>query len=224
MQRFAVLVALLLCPCVAGAGAWPREKGRTFLSFGATVSVPYDDPGAPPRTYVSLYSETGLGRGLTFGIDAGMDPDQDSTAILFLRKSFGPEDRRHLLAVQAGIGATTDGAATDYLLQLGGAWGRGLETRFGRGWIALDAQALYWAEQGEVAVKADLTLGLKPVERTKLMLQVQSGQYPGSDPYVRLVPSVARKIGRRTHLEIGAEFGVTGDDRFGLKLGTWLEF
>jgi hypothetical protein len=53
---------------------------------------------------------------------------------------------------------------------------------------------------------------------------VQVGDYPGSDFYLRLVPSVAREIRPGRMIELGAQFGVAGDSRVGVKLGTWLEF
>ena len=72
--------------------------------------------------------------------------------------------------------------------------------------------------------KADLTLGLNTGDRTKLFVQFQGGKYPGNDPYLRVVPSMAYRIGDRHHLEFGVPVGLLGGETLGLKLGTWLEF
>lgn len=185
--------------------------------------MPPDDP-AVVDTYGSVYLEHGLTPRLTLGLDAGTDPGADGSAIVFLRRPVDFGGQTHRFAVQVGMGAARSAGGTDALLQLGASWGRGLETRFGPGWAVVDVSTLYNPARETVAAKADLTLGIRPDERTKLMLQFQSGDYPGSDPYLRVVPLVARKFGARVHVEMGARLGLAGDERVGVKLGTWLEF
>jgi len=224
MRSWLFCFALLLWPALAGAGPWAREKGSTFVSTSYSVTTPISAPGEDLQRFGALYVERGLGHRLTFGLDAGMDGGNNHSAILFLRRTldFGTEHSK--FAYQSGIGAVNAADGYEYLVQAGASWGRGLETRFGPGWAVLDVSAQYNVAQQSVISKADLTIGIKPVERTKLILQFQAGSYPGSDPYLRLAPSVARQFGKWTHVEIGAQIGLIGDDRMGLKLGTWLEF
>ena len=224
-MRFSLIcLALMGLPGIADAGAWARDKGETFISNSYLIAAPPGDITAGIETYGSLYLEHGLGHGLTIGLDAGMDQLNRYTAFAFLRRSVGAAGAAQKFAVQAGLGTTTGGGAAEYLLQLGASWGHGLKTRFGPGWIAVDASLLYHPERRDYAAKTDITLGVATSERTKWILQVQLGDYPGSDPYLRLSPSLARRIGERTHIEIGAQIGVVGDNRVGLTLGTWLEF
>lgn len=225
MRIWLIITAAMLYAAQSVAGAWPREEGSMFLSFGYTLSSPKDALGDDLQGYSSTYLERGLGADLTLGVDAGMETDTDYSAIFFLRRPFGSGAGPNVFAYQGGLGlAGSAGTRHDYLLQLGASWGRGLTTPWGAGWAALDTSVQYRLEKGEIAGKADLTLGLKPTDRTKLMIQMQVGDYPGSAPYLRLVPSVARELGRGRHIELGAQFGVRGDDRLGARLGTWLEF
>jgi hypothetical protein len=228
MRGVLIFLWITLAPALAEAGAWAREKGSFFASTTATAVADPDDVSNTLKTYGSLYAEYGLGRQLTAGVDTGMEETTDYSAMFFLRKSFTLGADTNQFAVLGGLGVGSTGAgvggSSQWLTQIGFSYGRGFETRFGGGWLAFDTSATYRTGSQDVAGKADLTLGLKPTERTKLMLQLQAGQYPGSDPYLRVVPSIARKFGERVHIELGAQIGVVGDERVGLKLGTWMEF
>ena len=71
----AALALALVLPAGALAGAWPRPKGETFLSFGQEFST-----GATTllgavtdiRSWSSVYAEYGLTDRLTIGLDAGL--------------------------------------------------------------------------------------------------------------------------------------------------------
>ncbi len=220
MRFWLSCLILAIVPITAGAGAWPRDKDSVFLSFSSVLSTPTGVLGRDLQVYSSLYAEYGLSRDLTLGLDAGKGQGGDYSATVFLRMPLLRRAERHRFAFKAGLGLAED----DTLVNLGASWGRGMETRYGHGWVSLDTDLVYHTRAGTFAGKADLTLGIKPGERTKLMLQLQIGDYPGSGPFVRLAPSVARKFGSRTYVVLGAKIGVVGDDRAGLKLGTWLEF
>jgi len=227
MRIWPICVALLLWPALASAGAWPREKGTAFLSFSYMIAAPYDAlgvSGSDLDQYANVYLEVGMTPRLTFGVDGGMDPGGSYTVIAFLRRPIDLGGDKNVYAMQAGIGAEYAEGGPQYLVQSGLSWGRGLQTRFGSGWAGLDATVTYNTVQRNYVPKANLTLGLNANDRTKLMLQVQAGAYPGSDPYLRLAPSVVRKMSKRTYLEFGAQLGLAGDERVGVKLGTWLEF
>ena len=110
------------------------------------------------------------------------------------------------------------------MLQFGAAWGRGISTRWGNGWIAADGAVRYRLETEGIVAKLDLTVGIKPFDRAKLFVQVQAGRYPDADPYLRVVPSVAYRIAPGRHIELGVPVGLAGDNSVGVKIGTWLEF
>jgi len=224
MRSWFFYLVLGLFPALAEAGPWAREKGKSFLSFSVTATTPTGDIGTTPEFFGAFYMERGLGRDLTLGFDTGINQEMDTTSIMFLRRPVGGTNGANRFALQLGAGTTVSSEGVDYLGQAGASWGRGLETRFGAGWAVLDLSAQYRITAQELVSKADLTFGVKPNERTKIMMQLQTGKYPDSDLFVRLVPSVARKIGERTQVELGAQIGLSGDDRVGIKLGTWLEF
>lgn len=224
MNRFCCALLMIMLPCQVLAGAWPRERGSTFLSFSTLVTTPSDAIGDDLSSTPSIYVERGGRRDLTFGLDAQMSFDGDYSAFVFVRKPVAQRFDTHRFAVLAGAGVSTSANDSELILRLGAAWGKGLKLNSLSGWAAVDATADYQTETGEVALKADLTLGLKPSEKTKLILQFQSGDYPGSDPYLRAAPSVVLQVGEGRHLELGVQVGLKGDDRVGLKMGTWLEF
>ena len=214
-----------LFPATAVAGAWPREPGSWFLATSYTVRGDVASLGTPAFTMSGSSSvEYGLTPTLTFGVYANRADSGDYSVLAFARHPVGFGLVPGKLAVQAGIGTHGTAVSNERLLQLGVNWGKGIKTGFGPGWLALDTQLHYRLTTGDIVLKADLTLGVKPNDRTKLMLQLQSGLYPGTDPYVRLAPSVARKIGNRQHIVLGVEADLIGGSDIGLKLGTWLEF
>lgn len=224
-MRFLVISLILgLIPAPVLAGAWPREQGKTFLSFGTTLSAPYDDLGQDQQLFHQLYFERGLARDLTFGLDAGTDMDAAYSVTAFLRRPIKLGFNQDVFALQAGLGVASSGGGTDYLLEFGPSWGRGIDTPLGTGWMSADASAQYNTGLDELGLSADFTVGINPTERSKLILQVQTGQAAGSDPFVRLAPSYVRQFAQGRYLELGAQVGVVGDTRAGVKLGSWLEF
>lgn len=219
-----LLLSALIWSSAAFGGAWPREVGGVFLSFGTSFDVNYDVPGNESAQMHTLFAEYGLRPKLTLGLDAQLTDQGDYSAILFLRRPIIEKSQSHRFAFQGGVGIVEKAKKSDYLIQGGFAWGKGIETKFGSGWMSLDSSLEYHLDSADVVTKADFTFGVKPSTRTKLMVQVQTGAYPGSDPYVRFAPSIAREFGKGRHLVLEGNFGVLGESKAGMKLGTWLEF
>ncbi|MGC9370960.1 MAG: hypothetical protein ACP5DX_15590 [Paracoccaceae bacterium] len=220
-------LALALSAGPAQPGPWPREAGTGFLSLSHSVTEDRARAGRPVSGYSAVYGEFGLGRARTLGLDAGRgDRYGDWSAILFFRRALDDGRGRHRFALEFGLGGMgADGMQSQALLRPGLSWGRGLETALGPGWAALDSFVEYRLDDRNAALKADLTLGLKPRPGQMLILQVQSGDYPGADPYLRLVPSYVRRLGRSgTYLEIGLKAGLAGEETQGLKIGLWHRF
>lgn len=227
MRPHAAALALALSAGAAQPGPWPREAGTAFLSLSHSVTEDRTRPGHPVSGYGALYGELGLGGWLTLGLDAGRgDRYGDWSMIIFLRRALDDGRGRHRLSVEIGVGGMgADGAKTQPLLRPGLSWGRGVATGWGPGWAALDSLVEYRPEDRTAALKADLTLGLKPDPDRMLILQLQSGDYPGSEPYLRLAPAYVRRLGRSaTFLEIGLKAGLVGERTRGLKIGLWRRF
>jgi hypothetical protein len=227
MRFILTFLGILLLATSAQSGAWPRDAGTTFVALSFTAKADRTTmatSGFPEDNYSALYLEHGVTPRLTLGLDSGYAKDGTYAALAFARRPIASGAGPNVFAISAGLGVTNLGGQSDTVSMVGLHFGRGLATRLGGGWVALDTSARYRILQRNAVVKADLTLGLAVQPRTKLMLQFQAGQYPGSDAFLRVVPSVARKFGRNMHVELGLEVGAIGDRQIGLKLGTWLEF
>jgi hypothetical protein len=234
MRLLPALLCLMLCAMLcaqdAAAGAWPREKGATFVSLGHTATTGFQSlllPDRELRGYTSLYAEHGLTEAWTLGLDAGIasgDETATAAALVFLRHPLGGAGI-HRFAAEAGIGYQHDDVdGTQGRLRPGLSWGRGFDSRWGGGWLGLETSADLRLPTGDVALKADATAGIRRGDDWMLIFQVQSGLYPGSDLLVRLAPSVVRQVRKGTHLQLGLIGGVAGDDSIGGKLGLWMEF
>ena len=222
---------LVLASAPARAGAWPRERGEVFLSFGQQAST-----GATTllgavtdiRSWSSVYAEYGLTERLTVGLDAGLGQGRDervAAALVFARLPvWSPGAHRVALDLGLGTLAVTD-EARQTRLRLGLAWGRGLaDGRWGGGWLGMESSAELREPAGEVALKADFTAGWKPSERWMLIGQVQTGYYPDAGGVVRLAPSVVRKVSARSHLQLGATAEIVGERALGVSGAVWFSF
>ena len=227
MGRIAAFVILLILPEISLAGAWQRDEGATFLSFSYTATAPVADWKAgsvDPDGFTAFYVERGLGTGLTLGLDAGAAEAGERTVIVFVSRALTQPDDKNQSAIQFGIGNLSAFASDQPLVQVAASLGRGLGGARGPGWMAADAQLHYRTETGEIVKKLDLTYGATISDRTRAIFQIQTGDYPGSDPYLRLAPSVVYRLSEGAMVEAGAAFGLSGGETFGLKIGTWLEF
>ncbi len=229
-----VLAALLaLLPDSSLAGAWPRDPGRTFLSFGTEI-------GADGLAFASLYAERGLPRRWTAVLDVGGDPTGgDAAAALTLRIPVedGTGPNRFALSFGSGV-VVEDGWQVTQIIGLGQArpfarvgahWGRGLEIGPGTGWVGLDGLVdvtipVVADDPADHAWKLDATLGINRSDRLATVLQVQMGGPFVGDAYVRVQGTVVRSLGPSARIEAGAIVGLAGDDTRALKAGVWLDF
>ncbi|MDQ2091670.1 hypothetical protein [Marimonas arenosa] len=213
----AALFAALAGP--VAAGAWPRDRKEGFLSATSRISGP--GWAGPYSVYSTTYIEYGLGRRLTAGFDIGHGISGSGKAVVFLRKSLPEMGRGHVVAAELGLGQI----AGEPTVRPGLSWGRGITRRSGStGWLSLETVAEFRLDSGRVDLKADFTLGLNHGARLKSILQVQTGVSQGDPSFIRAAPSVAVKLGRKAHVELGLTAGIVGDTDYGLKLGLWREF
>ncbi|SEP77813.1 hypothetical protein [Thalassovita taeanensis] len=215
MLRVLVLILCLLPP-PGWAGAWLRDKGQGFSA--ATLNVNRTDAGL--SHYAGTYVEYGLTTRITLGVDAGRGVSGDSKTIAFLRRPLRAPKGNHRFAVELGLGEI----AGQPVLRPGLSYGLGFDGRFGSGWLSVDTVAEWHARSGRVDVKADLTLGLSPTPKLKAMMQLQTGKSMTEPAFLRLVPSVAYRLGERWHLEAGLSHTVIGDRETGMKFGLWCDF
>lgn len=217
-MRTLFLIAALMLTQPANAGAWLRNEGTGFLSFGSTI----DEFG---RSFGSAYGEYGLRSKLTLGakVDVDMTAGQigNGSAYVFARKPIATGTHKYKLAYELGIGGTIE-QDPSALLRTGLSYGRGYAAWDRAGWVAIDS-ALEWVESDDsFTVKLDSTVGITLSDRFKVMFQVFYSQTE-SEATTTLAPSLIWQpkpdIDRSYQLGIEAKDGVLG-----LKLGVWRSF
>jgi hypothetical protein len=228
----APLSALLLLAAASQveAGAWPREPGAVFLSFSSTLSTGAETLLAPLtdiRSASQVFAEYGLSETWTLGLDALRATGDDATltaGLVSLRRPVWRGDGGGIAAAELGLGFLDDADGTQARVRPGLSWGRGFESLRGGGWLGVESSVELRLPSGDTAVKADFTAGLKPTDTWMLIAQVQTGLYPDADPIVRLAPSVVRRLGPKSHAQLGLLGSVAGDDAVGVKLAFWFSF
>lgn len=200
------------------AGAWPRGEGNHFLS--TTMRVAASTLDGPFFTYNTFYYEYGLTDRITIGTDLGRAVSGEIKAIAYARLPILQGSGRNKIAIEIGFGTI----AGNTVVRPGLSLGRGINTRWGHGWLALESVAEIAVKTNQVDYKADFTIGVDVRPKIKLIMQLQTGA-PSGDPYfARLASSVVVKISRKSHIELGMTTGLVSDNQIGLKIGMWREF
>ena len=233
MWRALLLLALML-PDLAQAGPWLRAEGEKFLSFSLLLED-VDESGSA-NGYASLYGEYGATPNLTLGVDIGTNEDGVFNAFAFALLPISQDRIKIAFEIGAGLVERAGtlrsdlsngsfGAVTSALaVRPGLSIGTGFSAMGTEGWFAIDTRGEIMVEDGDAALASDITLGLKPRARTKVILQLQQGG-PMSDPdYMRFAPSVVWEVGPGRHLELGATAGLKNAEAYGIKLGFWRRF
>ncbi|TCM87999.1 hypothetical protein [Rhodovulum steppense] len=244
-MRWTALLALTFWPLaapLAQAGAWLREDGAGMLAFSQEIA----GSGA---NYSSVYAEYGLNARMTLGLDAGKgEAAEDWKAVVFLRMGREFEWLPGRVAAELGLGAAgaAEGGAegdaeggAEGVLQSGLSWGNSFQTGLGWAWVNLDAKGIFHlAAASETAppsvaglpmaltegYKLDLTLGLNLSERMQVSLEMRFEDPAEGADSLRLVPAIARRVGRRGWISLGAIVGLDGSSASGLVLGSRVEF
>lgn len=233
------LFLAILAPSAALAGAWPRGEGNVFtaLSLESTYdrsALTWDDPEEEPplaRNYLKFFAEYGLTPRYTLGIELEQDYlFTQRQGIAFVTGALSPAGAPTQIAVELGVGqrngrfGENGSEDSEPLLRPAFYLGHGFETRFGPGWTAADLKTEYRVDTEESVYKLDLTLGVRPDDRTLYYVQLQNNKYPNTDFAVRLLASRVSQLNRFMWLETGLIAGLKTDDSFGIKIGIWAEF
>ena len=197
MVRALLLSILLIYPGALWAGAWPRAKGETFLSY--SIEIDQTNPGDSPG---SLFIERGLNRKVTIGLDAGGRQTDLTKAIAFLRWPVQTHAKEAVTAFELGAGFANDSLALRPAL----SWGRGLSLGDRSGWVAVDMRGLVY-DHAEGLLETDFTFGLKPGRHSIAIMQIQTGVPSDAQPYARIAPSFVYETRPGYHLELGRQPG-----------------
>lgn len=204
------LALLLTCLATgAGAGAWMREPGATFLSFGADIGT--------AGTVVTAFAETGITPRLTLGADAWRSYSGDWSVLAVANVPLGPIDRATRIALGLGVGAAHSGGKTGPQMRLGAHLGRGLDT----GWLASDLTVTHRFLDGETGTKITGTWGYNLSDDCATILEARAET--GSAAV--LAPSLACRVTKGVKVRIGGAMPVgAGGGAPVIGLQTWLEF
>lgn len=205
MQRLLILVLASVLACLGApatqAGAWPREKGKVFLSASTRVA------GASLAGPYSIYSTTYLEYGLTVGLDVGHAISGQGKAVVFLRYPLALGKGPNRFAVELGLGTI----AGEPAIRPGFSYGRGVSLGQSSGWFNVDTFAEYRGTSRRIDLKSDVTFGLDPPGPLKTLVQLQTGISQGDPSFARLAPSLLYELGSRSHIELGLTAGLIGD-------------
>lgn len=236
MRRWLWLLAFLpILPAGGGAGPWPREPGRTFLS----LSVERDRDG---NSHAGLYAEYGLTPRRTLGVEIGHTNVGETGVLVWIQRALDGGQGPHRLAFSLGAGVIGRGGEWLPVGQAAVGYGRGFEGPWHGGWFAAEAKLKLAGETRnvvagggltrtettyltpEAAAKVDLTLGLRPTESTMLVGQLRLEDRRDADFSAKLAVSVVHDLAGPAKLEVGIVEPMSGAGERALKIGTWVEF
>lgn len=229
MRGFFVALLVLIWAASAGAGPWPRDKGRSFVTLGTTGQT------------ASLWAERGLGRGRWLALDGWYDTGSGNWSIAASYHK-AMQDRGGLkLAWFAGVAVgmpKTDINITVPVIYFPSTWqavikirpvvsarvGLSLGKALARpwpGWATLDMRVDL--SPAGTRAKAEATVGYRPRERLALIAQMQADMARGQRPDLHLAGSAVWKAGKRVQMELGLRQNLRGG-RPQIKAASWLEF
>jgi len=220
MYRAIVLLLALLSAPPAWSGAWLREKGAAFTAASVTA---FKEADGGYDYSSSLYAELGFRPKLTIGFDFEENRDLYGHALLFARVPVADFDRWGRFATEFGVGAHHRHAQAWALYKFTLAYGKGFQTGWGNGWLAIDA-ALENRTHEAIYRKLDITAGLSAQRLVNPLIQVETAYTSGKSLFWRVRPSVmisTRK--RRITWVLGLERTGTRNDT-GLKIAIWNTF
>ena len=219
MLRLAALVVLIATQ--ASAGAWPREEGEVFLSFGGNVAL-LGEAARPVYYDPTIYLEYGLTPRLTLGLDGfTADKGEAGSLFFFLRFPLWQSDAGDRFALSLGTGATImPNGAFEETPRVSLHWGLGLED----GWMAADAEVKYGLTRSIAQTKIDVTWGYRIDGDWSSVLVGTAGIGLEGDFYAKLSPSILYQVNETLSLRAGMVQALTGDLGTGISAEAWVRF
>lgn len=222
-MRWLLAVFMLVYGGAALAGAWPRDQGSFFIALSAD------------QTRSQVYAEYGTRGGWTLGTEVTMPRGRRLPDVSQFVQHLVWRNATQVLSAGLALDLRETTAALAYpqlkgtsetAIRVGLFWGKGFQTSFGDGWATIDAQVERlvtndWLGEG-LAYKLDIGVGIRPIDRLKLIAQAQLWQRAGTQN-LRLETTAAWAIGA-THIVLSPSMGVIGPKTPRLKLGLWAAF
>lgn len=204
----------------ASAGAWPREKGTGFSAIGSILRR--NDVGLSYETKV--FVEVGLGHRLTMGVDVNENPNGGGHALVFARIPLGDEAQRMRYAFEVGFGGHHWLGEWSNMYKVTVAAGRGFESRWGNGWMGLDAAYERRLGNANPIYKLDAVIGLSSDKWFRPMVKLETAYSSGNSLAWALTPTILIKGAKKTTWVFGVEYRSARQKSIGLNLGFWRQF
>ena len=218
-----LLIYLSAAPSVS-AGAWLRDKGKGFFSFGSTLR----SYGDALQSENSLYGEYGLGPKLMLGFDINDIIGVGGHALVFFRTPIGPRDRALNMSLELALGAhrvnSQSGGLSGGMAKSTFSVGKGFSSRWGDGWFNIDTAVEYRDGLSDPAFKLDAIIGASSNRRFRPLVQVETTYIPGNPLIWAVVPGVMIRGKKNTTWVLGLERKTSARASLGLKFSIWKEF
>jgi len=202
----------------AQSGAWLRDVDQRFSSTTATLR---STDGAQTHE-LSYYTDYGLLPWLTLGLDLN-DNGTSGHVLAFARVPWGDQPPTRHVAAELAVGSSHYLNNWHPMYKLTLSYGRALDSRWGPGWLAVDA-AYEKRGDADASYKLDTTLGLNDPRHIRPMLQIELTQIPAKPLFYTITPSILFPLKRNTQVQVGIEHRVTTQRSLGLKIGLWRRF
>jgi hypothetical protein len=204
----------------AFAGAWLRDTGAKFFSYGATLRK----SGGYLRPEYSFYGEFGISPYLTLGLGFNESGGQSGHVLVFARFPVAHSWQNTKVAVELGLGGNHYLGKWDGMVKSTLSVGRGFSSRWGNGWINVDTGLELRRPANRPALKLDATIGLSEGMRFRPMLQIETTYITGKPLIWAVIPSVMIDGRNNQTWVVGIERKTTGQPTLGLRFGLWRKF
>lgn len=221
MRHF--VAALLIALTAAGpatAGAWLRDESRGFLSLSGTLR----NSGFGLESETALYADFGLSRWLTLGLDYHQQGTIAGHVLAFVRLPLGRSSGRTRLALELAAGGHNWLGDWQPMARTTLSLGRGFSSRWGDGWLNIDAAFERRFGFDRPAYKLDAAIGLSSGPRFRPLLKLETTRISGHPLFWTLTPAIQFDTAKGGTWIFGVERKSAPQSSVGIKIGLWRRF
>ena len=215
-----ILLFCLMTPAAATAGAWLRDKGKTFVS----VQTALRQSGQQYFQETDVYVDYGLQQRLSAGFALFDDGNRSGHALVFLRHPLRWNDEKTNIAVEYGVGLHYAPLRRQAMYRVTFAYGRGFRWGDGYGWVNIDTTLEKRTIDPGLTLKADATIGQSTGRKVRPMFKIGLEQ----------AQNASLTWAASAHLMLDGPSGITwlagieqkqsGNRSTAISLGVWRKF
>ncbi|MFK7753998.1 MAG: hypothetical protein AB8B51_15815 [Sedimentitalea sp.] len=215
-----IIAALWMSASAATAGAWLRGEGSGFLSLGATAR----HDGAQWLREFAVYADYGLRPRLSVGLDLNDSPGAAGHALVFVRLPIIADDRPFKLATELAIGGHHQSNQWFGMLKASLAYGRGFESKWGAGWLAVETAVERRFGAADPIFKLDANIGLSQGSGPRPLFKIETAYIPGKPLLWAVSPALMFDTPNGNTWVVGLEHRNDGTPKYGISLNYWRRF